>query len=102
MADPNNEYPVALQYIHSPVFVAIAVGFVSTLLRLFGKHIATDVITDDVRQVLDLVTFAALAYAGYKRWRAGIQPLTLTKAKAEAINAAAPPTTSPVPTEKTE
>lgn len=97
MADPNNRYPDALQFIHSPVFVGIAVAFVSHALAMFGKHISAEIINNGVQEGLECVTLAASGYAAWKRWRAPIQPLTVTQAKADAVNSTQPEAVSAAP-----
>lgn len=86
MADPNNQFPNALQFLHSPVFVGIAVSFVSHAAAMFGAHISDVVINTAVQNGLECVSLAAAGYAAYKRWRAPVQPLTTTQAKADVAN----------------
>ena len=90
MADPNNQYPNALQFLQSPMFISMAVSFVSGVLSLFGKVVSAQVITDKVQGVAGLIAIAAAGYAMYKRWRSPVQPLTATKAAADTLNAVPP------------
>ena len=89
MADPNNEYPDAVQFMRSPMFVGLAVAFISHLVAMFGKHISDEAARTFVDNATYCVTAGGLIYAGYKRWRSKIQPLTLTSAKAADLSSQA-------------
>jgi hypothetical protein len=86
MADPNNEFPNTLPFLHSPVFIGIVVSFASHALAMFGKHVAPDILNNFVQNGLECVSLAAAGYAAYKRWRAPIQPLTIKKADEVAVD----------------
>jgi hypothetical protein len=95
MADPNNQYPNALQFFSSPMFVGLAVSFVSGICALFGITVSASVITAKVQGVAGLVTLAGIGYAMFARWRSKVQPLTLTDSAAAVLNAVPPAPPAP-------
>lgn len=106
MAEPQQPLLAAEPWYKSEVqvraVIAIAAQVVSILFRYVNSWFGTNVSSDDVdRVVADISQIVALFFLGWaavKRQNASVQPLTLTAARAEARNAAAPPVLSEDPT----
>src|SRR5580692_9142294 len=95
MADPNNQYPNALQLFQSKAFIGMVVSFVLGMASLFGKALNIQTVTDKVSAVFGLISLGFLIYAMAKRYFSPVQPLTLTQAKADALNSVPPAPPAP-------
>jgi hypothetical protein len=87
----------SLAFFKSKVFVGLIVSFVGGIVALFGRHLAPEVITEYVRDGLELLTTLATMYAMWKRWRSDVQPLTLSTTPALAAQVVVPVPVSAVP-----
>lgn len=75
-----------IPWYRSPVYVGAIVSLLTQLTVLFGvAHLVTpEQIQTNVDAALQLVALGAAAFAAYKRQKSDVQPLTLTKASADA------------------
>ncbi len=75
----------SIPWYRSPVFVGLIVAFLSKGIEVLGlaDKVAPDQVANIVNWILDGVTLASLAFAGFKRYKSSIQPLAVTKAGAE-------------------
>jgi hypothetical protein len=76
----------ALPWYKSPVYVGIVTSLVSQALALAGRAdlFAVEEINSFVAGTFQFIALAALAVSEIKRRKSAVQPLTLTKAGAEA------------------
>lgn len=69
-----------LPWYKSPVFIGAVTTIISQIIVLLGKQdlYPIDVITKQVQSVFEIIALVSALYAGWKRMRSDIQPLTLT------------------------
>lgn len=104
MADPLNLAPVALPWYRSPTYIGAVVTVLSTLASLAPKLFAAVGLTDPamintaVQAGFQVIALIAGIFTAVARAKSTVQPLTATKAGAEAVAAASPTPTKPVTT----
>ena len=84
--------PSALPWYRSPVYVGIVTTIVSGLLSLIGKAdlFPVEMVNTAIEAVFGLIAAVALLVAERKRRKSSLQPITLTKAGADAVPAVSP------------